>query len=442
MDSVTDAIRSALAAFPQDGSAGLCVALSGGLDSSVLLHALARLRPVSGLRAVYIDHGLHADAARWGEHCAALCAGLGVAFSSCRVTVLPAGEGLEAAARQARYQALLAGLRPGEMLVTAHHRDDQVETLLLNLLRGSGPAGLGGIASDGWRGEVRLLRPLLALPRTALREYAHAAGIHWIEDPANSDPRLDRNFLRLQLLPLLGSRWPAAAGSMARSAQLCAEAAQLLEDLAAGDARRVSRRGRVQVALLAQLPEPHQRNLLRYLCRRETGSTPPQRRLRAGLAQLLQAGADRRPLLAWPGGELRRFRGSLYIQPPLAPVAPLAAELPVRAGAHLDCGGIGRIGLARAGSGGLAPRRVGTLLTVRLRRGGERLRPAGEGHHRELKKLLQERGVVPWMRDRIPLLYADGELVAVAGLWIAHEFVAVAGEPGLRVRWDQHPPIE
>lgn len=442
MDSVTDAIRSALAAVPRDGSAGFCVALSGGLDSSVLLHALAGLRPAAGLRAVYIDHGLHPQAARWGEHCAALCAGLGVAFSSRRVTVLPVGEGIEAAARQARYQALLAGLRPGETLLTAHHRDDQVETLLLNLMRGSGPAGLAGIAGDGWRGEARLLRPLLELPRAALREYAQAAGIDWIEDPANSDPRLDRNFLRLQLLPLLGSRWPAAAGAMARSALLCAEAAQLLEALAAGDARRVSRRGRVQVALLAQLPEPRQRNLLRHLCRRETGSVPPQRRLRAGLAQLLQAGADRRPLLAWPGGELRRYRDSLYIQPPLAVVAPLAGELPLRAGARLDCGGLGRISLVRAASGGLAPRRVGAVLTVRLRRGGERLRPAGEGHHRELKKLLQERGVVPWMRDRIPLLYAGGELVAVAGLWIAHEFVAVAGEPGLRVRWDQHPPIE
>ncbi|QOJ31321.1 MAG: tRNA lysidine(34) synthetase TilS [Gammaproteobacteria bacterium] len=439
MDAVTDAIRAALAALPPGG--GLCVALSGGLDSSVLLHALAGLRPATGLRAVYVDHGLHADAGRWGERCAALCAALDVPFSRCAVKVVPGGEGIEAAAREARYRALLAGLHPGETLLTAHHLDDQAETLLLNLMRGSGPAGLAGITGAGWRGEARLLRPLLALPRAALRDYAHAAGLEWIEDPANTDARLDRNFLRMQVLPLLAGRWPAAASALGRSARLCAEAAQLLDELAAADARRVSRGGRVRIALLAQLTGPRQRNLLRHLCRRETGSTPPQRRLNAGLAQLLEAGSDRQPLLAWSGGELRRYRGSLYIQPPL-PAAMPAGELPVRAGASLDCGGAGRISLVRARSGGLAARRLGTVLTVRQRRGGERLRPAGEGHRRELKKLLQERGVVPWMRDRIPLLYAGEELVAVAGLWIAHEFVAAAGERGLRVRWDRHPGID
>jgi tRNA(Ile)-lysidine synthase len=409
----------------------------------VLLHALARLPRACGLRAVHVDHGLHPGSAAWARHAADLCARLGVPFASRAVNVTTAGEGLEAAAREARYAALLAELRPGEVLVTAHHRDDQAETLLLNLMRGSGPAGLAGMPLLGRAGTAALARPLLGVSRAAIRDYARSHGLAWIEDPTNADPRLDRNFLRLQVLPLLAGRWPAAVPALARSAALSGEAAALLGDLAALDERRVTRRGRILVAELARLDEPRQRNLLRHLCRRLTGSVPPERRLRAGLAQLLGAGADRRPLVAWDGGEIRRFRGALYVQPPLGAPPPLPAALPGRAGASLDLGpDNGRLRLVRAAAGGIAARRLDGPLEVRYRRGGERLRPAGEAHRRELKKLLQERAVVPWMRDRIPLLYAGATLVAVAGLWTAQEFIAGAGEPGWRVRWDRHPPLE
>ncbi|MBW7931675.1 MAG: tRNA lysidine(34) synthetase TilS [Gammaproteobacteria bacterium] len=438
---VIGAIHEALAAVPQAADARLCVAFSGGLDSSVMLHALAGMVPGERLRAVHVHHGLHADASDWERHCAQLCATLGVPYACCHVQVAAAGEGLEAAAREARYAALFAGLAHDELLLTAHHRDDQAETLLLNLMRGSGPAGLAGIAAAGSGQHPRLLRPLLALPRGELLGYALAAGLEWIEDPANADPRFDRNFLRHQLLPLLASRWPASGGALARSAGLCAEAAALLDELADADARRVVRAGRVVLEPFTRLTEPRQRNLLRRLARLRTASAPPERRLRAGLAQLLEAGPDRQPLLAWEGGEIRRFRGHLYVQKPLsAPVAG-AASLAVRAGASLDSEGPGgRISLYRSRSGGLDPGRLGAVLTLRYRQGGECLRPAGGSGHRALKKLLQEAGIVPWMRAHIPLLYAGERLVAVADLWIAHEAAAAPGAAGLRLRWDRHPP--
>lgn len=436
MGTVAEAIRTALAAVPQAPDAGLCVGLSGGLDSTVLLHALAGQCTASGLRAIYVDHSLHPDAPEWGRRCARFCAALGVPYTGLRVDVVPDGEGIEAAARRARYAALLLALRPGERLATAHHRDDQAETLLLQLMRGAGPAGLAGIASADRRAQAQLLRPFLDLPRAVLLDYAQRQGLDWIEDPANMDPRFDRNFLRHQLLPLFESRWPASKGALARSAALCGEAADLLDELAAADARRVSRGGQVIVARFVALGEPRQRNLLRYVCRRETGTTPPERRLRAGLAQLLTAGGDRQPLLAWDGGEIRRYQGRLYIQPPLDSALPVTGELPVKAGGSFDCGSAGRIRLVRARSGGLAPARLGPTLTIRYRQGGERLRPAGEAHQRELKKLLQETAVAPWLRERIPLLYSGDSLAAVGDLWIAHGFAAAAGEAGLRVRWE------
>lgn len=434
-------IRRVLAEALKTRDVRLCVALSGGLDSSVLLHALAGMGLRGALRAVYINHGLQPRAEAWGEHCAALCANLGVPFSAQSVTVVVEGEGIEAAARRARYDALFAGLETDEALVTAHHLDDQAETILLNLMRGSGPAGLAGMAAVGQRGERFLLRPLLAVPQEKIRAYAVATRLSWIEDPSNEEFRFDRNFLRHQLLPLLAGRWPSAIAAMARSASLCAESAGLLEELARLDAASASIRGRVSVEHLARLGEGRQRNLLRHLARRETGTTPPWRCLREGLPQLLGAGIDRQPLVAWEGGEIRRFRGLLHVQKPIAEAVLIEDRLPARAGASLDCGGAaGRIRLEMDATGGLDPQKLGADLRLRFRAGGESLRPVGSASSRPLKKLFQEAGVLPWMRSHVPLLYAGERLVSVADLWLAAEAAAKEGQPGLRVYWEQHPP--
>jgi tRNA(Ile)-lysidine synthase len=442
---VIDAVRSALEALQSQFEGGLCVGLSGGLDSSVLLHALVSAG-VGTVRAVYVNHQLNPRAADWGRHCERLCATLGVPLLVRVVAVEAAsGEGLEAAARRARYRALAGSLRPGELLLTAHHQGDQAETVLIHLLRGSGVAGLRGIPRVSVVEDCRVLRPLLGLSRAELLVYARAAGLEWIEDPANDDRRMDRNFLRHEILPLLAGRWPDAGATIARSARHCAEAAELTDALAVLDLGRVRRKGRLSVPGLKALGEARQRNAIRVLCRQATGSVPPEARLREGLAQLLNAASDRNPLLKWRGGELRRYRSALYLLPSgadaSAPSQPLS--LPVRPGATLDLSpGLGRLRLVRARGQGIAPARLGPALAVRFRAGGEQLRPDGSAHTRDLKKLLQERGVVPWMRERIPLLYADDTLVAVAGFWVAAGFAAAGTEAGLRVRWDGHPALD
>lgn len=443
-DDVVTAVREAVGADIEAPAARFCVAVSGGLDSSVLLHVLASLVP-GRLRAVYVNHQLHPDAARWGEDCAALCRNAGVPFVSLEVMVSAGGEGPEAAARHARYRALGRELAPGELLLTAHHRDDQAETVIMNLCRGSGAAGLAGIPRRAPFAAGELCRPLLDLPRSALLGYALRAGLRWVDDPANTDPRMDRNFVRHRVIPALESRWPGARGAIGRSARLTAEAAGLLDELAAHDARRVQRRGRVLMCALQDLSEPRQRNVLRHLCRRQLGAPPPEARLREGLAQMHRAPADRLPLVSWSRGEIRRYQGALYLMAPLAAWRPPAAavQVPVRAGAEADLGGAaGRITLLRSHGRGLALARLGPSLHVRFRAGGERLRLVAGGPSRDLKKLFQERHVVPWMRPRIPLLYCGDALVAVAGLWVAVEFAAGGDEPGVRVRWDRHLPIE
>ncbi|KLD74514.1 tRNA(Ile)-lysidine synthetase, partial [Xanthomonas hyacinthi DSM 19077] len=219
--------------MPDPAPAAVLVGLSGGLDSSVLLHALAQQPQYrrAGLRALHVHHGLHADADAWADHCAAFCAALAIPLQVRRVQVpRDGGHGLEAAARQARRTAFAQALAAGEWLALAQHRDDQAETFLLRALRASGADGLAAMQPLRDFAHGMLWRPLLALPRSDLHAYAQRHALRWIEDPSNADPGFDRNFLRLQLLPLLRQRWPHADAALARSAQLCGEAGALLDD--------------------------------------------------------------------------------------------------------------------------------------------------------------------------------------------------------------------
>jgi len=435
-------LERALAAAPR--ATEICVALSGGLDSSVLLHALAGLRRsdrLRGLRAVHVDHGLQSESGDWGRHCRAFCSRLGV-----RLDCLPAGPidpgrgGLEAAAREARYRCLRQQLRRGEWLATAHHQDDQAETLLLRLLRGSGPAGLSAIAPLADFGPGCLWRPLLDLPREVLREYADAEGLEWCEDPSNRDTTFERNYLRAVIMPLLRERWPATSAGFARSAGLCRESLALLDDLAAMDLVAAERNGRLAVDGLASLSSARARNLLRYFLRHHGFQPPGAQALDEGLRQLSSARADAEPRLAFPGGELRRYRRHIY----LVPDAQGQRDDEVVAWdprACLELSDGGRLYLREDASGGLDAAVLDRPLTVRFRRGGERLRRPGHRHHQSLKKLLQAAGVPPWMRSRIPLLYAGDELLAVGELWISADASAAPGTPGLRPCWRDHPQL-
>ncbi len=431
----------------------VCVAFSGGRDSSVLLHALARLRASRRfeLRAVHVNHNLQASARQWELHVAEVATRLQVPYSIARVIVRnDGGEGLEAAARTARYDALRHQLRPGDRLLTAHHAGDQLETVLLHLFRGSGVTGLAGIPRDSPFGPGRLCRPLLDVPSEALQAYATAIlepeGISWLADPMNADPAYDRGYLRHEVAPILRRRFPAVARAAGRSASLAAEATELLDSLARSDAELAMSGDRLVLSWLRAQSPARQRNLVRYLARERGWAVPPERRLREGMAQLLGAAAGKQPVLRWGGHEIRRFRQHVYLLDAGAPgdVAD-AAPLDWCNGETLELGGQrGTLSLGRGRSAGvgLAPEIVADGLKVMFRSGGERVRANGDRHHRTLKYLFQAHGIVPWMRCHVPLIFAGDKLAAVADLWMADWAAAGPSVRGFEVDWSLHAPIQ
>lgn len=435
---VTEQLRRTLLAAPS--SHGYVVAFSGGLDSQVLLHALAGLRAeLSGpLSAIHVHHGLSPNADQWATLCADVCTQLDV---PCRIIHVTArarpGESPEAAARAARYAAFEQVLALGQFLLTAHHQDDQAETLLLMLLRGAGPAGLAGMPLSRPLGQGSLLRPMLSLSRAQLSHYAKAHNLQWVDDESNLDTSYDRNFLRHEVLPLLRQRWPAAAATLTRAAVHQAEANTLLTELAAVDMKSLagSRADTLSVSGLLGLRPERRRNALRHWLRQQALPLPDTAHLLRIEHEVLSARADAVPLVQWPGAEARRYRDDLYAMPPLAPVPAMVLGWDLQAPLSLPHG-LGRLEAVRVvGQGISAAHCSGKTLTVTVRQGGERCQPAGRAHTHELRKLMQEAGMPPWERLRTPLLLVDGQLAEVVGQWVCAPFQAAPGEPGVLVHW-------
>jgi tRNA(Ile)-lysidine synthase len=391
------------------------IALSGGLDSTVLLHLLACLQQhedLPALSAIHIHHGLQAVADTWPAHCQSLCDGLGVPLHIERVRV-DGGASLERAAREARYAALARRLGEGELLLTGQHRDDQAETLLFRLLRGAGVRGLAGMPASRRLGAGWLARPLLGVSRAELEAYARRHGLSWVEDPSNADTGLARNFLRREVLPTLARYWPQTGANLARTAAHMREAEQLLGELAELDL--AAARGEhpftwlglpsLQLESLLKLSEARQRNLLRHWLAPLTRM--PDSEHWAGWSDLRDAAVDATPRWCLGGGELRRADGRLWwlsgdwLQQPPEPVAWGDPRQP------LGLPGNGQVSLQGAAPHG--------PLRLCYRQGGEVMALAGRGH-RDLKRLLNERGVPAFVRGRLPLLYRGDELLAVANL--------------------------
>lgn len=421
----------------------VCVALSGGRDSVALLQALAdrRAQLPLALSALHVHHGLSANADAWADFCADLCRRLGVPLQVARVTVAgTAGEGLEAAARRARYAAFAAGAgAAADWLALAHHRDDQAETLLLNLLRGAGVDGLAAMPEErllapGAR--LRLVRPLLAVARQEIDDWLAGRGLTWVDDESNADSRLRRNFLRNDVLPRLAGVFPQPAAALARSAALLAESAALADELAAADAALVADGGTLRLSGFNALPPARRANLLRRQLRAHGGRMPDARYLAEILRQLAAPGAT--PRLPVDGGELRVYRGQLHLHS--APPLPAPASLLWQGEPSLPwAGGVLRF---EVGLGiGLARRRLQAApVSIRPRRGGERLQPHPQRPRRPLKKWLQEGGIPLWQRECLPLVYCGDELVWAAGIGVAAGFAAVPDEAGVLPIWEPAAP--
>jgi tRNA(Ile)-lysidine synthase len=422
-----------------------CVALSSGLDSTVALHALSRVLPEVGeipLRALHVHHGLYPDAENWTEAACDQARALSCPIEILRVSVdRPGGQSLEDCARRARYQALAAAMLPGEVLVTGHHQDDQLETVILQLMRGAGVAGLAAMPELTALGPGSHFRPLLGFSRSELQGWATAQGLSWVEEPSNLDLSFDRNYLRHEVLPALRHRWPTAARAASRSARYCGEAQALLARQASLDIRDCAQGSELKVECLLAMDSARMGNVLRHWVSGLGLGTPPSHILQLVRSQVLEARQQALPRLAWKGGEFRRYRGMLFALSgvPEAPdtVIGWSGEGP------LDLpGGLGRLTLVPGDGPGLDPRMLESgSREIRFRRGGERLRLEGRQGHHGLRELFQERGVLPWVRGQIPLLYVNGKLAAVGNLWVAREFAAGAGSGALSVHWDGAPRL-
>ncbi len=438
----------------------LLVGLSGGVDSVVLLDSLQRVARKQRLRlsALHVNHQLSPHARRWEAFCRRLCRARGIPFQSVKVRVRR-GDSVEAAARAARYAVFAR--QDCDYVVLAHHRDDQVETLLLQLLRGAGVKGMaampllrdegGGRRAEGKGGKsgkrdsssliphpssLRILRPLLDVTRAEILEYAKKRKLTWVEDESNADIYYQRNYLRHEVLPVIARRFPAYRVTLARAAGHLAEAARVLDEIAAADGAGMLEGGTLAVDALRRLPSARARNLLRcFLAGHGLGMAAADR-LQEALRQALSAKQDARVLVDLGDFELHRFRGRLHLVSRLQPVRKEYTRRwrGERTFALPELGGVLAMTPSR-GQGVSLERLRGETVTIRVRRGGERLQPDCRRPRRSLKNLLQEARIPPWERERLPLIFCGEQLIWAPGVGVDCRFQAPGAEPAVRPVW-------
>ncbi len=441
-------LRAVLEEHLPSGATGLAVGVSGGADSACLLAAIAQLGtpcPIRGLnvRAVHIDHGLQPAAA---------------ALRDGRRGALPAdahparrhfrrGRARAAVRRSRRRRARRAiarsrsRSRPGECLLTAHHAQDQAETLLLQLLRGAGLKGLSSMPlcrplGPGWH-----LRPLLNVAQRDVRTFGRAQGIAAVEDPMNRDLRFDRAYLRAQVWPLLEKRWPGAGTALSRTAHHVAEAQELLDASAAPTVQRLRDGDALAVSGLRALTNLERINAVRHWLFAAEVTPPPAARLTEALRQVFAADADHLPAIVWGEHALRRYQDRLFLTPAQLPAVGEPLEWKIAPGSILNLGpGLGRLRWISQ-IGGLDAGRLPPALSVRQRRGGEVLKPSRRAKTQTVQHLCQSHGVLPWMRGALPMLFAGEALIAVGDLWQDARWCVAPGEPGVGCAWDDAPGL-
>jgi tRNA(Ile)-lysidine synthase len=437
------ALHTVLEAHTPLAATGLVVAISGGADSACLLTALTQLAtPFRKLpvRAVHVDHGLQPAAADFRRACEELCRRSSIPLHVVAVVVDPAnGVSIEAAAREARYRGIARQLEAGECLLTAHHAEDQAETVLLQLLRGAGVKGLSAMPMcrewcGGWH-----LRPLLDVAQRELRKFGEEAGVIAVQDPMNLDIRFDRAYLRERLWPLIEARWPGAAIALSRTARHFADAQELLDQSAALAVQKLRDGATLSVTGLRALGAAEQRNALRYWIAGHAVVPPSTARLHEALRQIIAADADHLPAVIWGQHALRRYRDRLFLTRANPPCLGEPRQWTIASGAALDLGGeLGTLQWSPQ-AGGLDAARLPPTLSVRQRRGGETLKLHPRARTHSVQHLCQSSGVVPWMRDALPLVYAGNSLIAVGDLWQDARWCVAAGAPGFGCVWKGAP---
>lgn len=366
------------------------IGYSGGMDSHVLLALCASAQKALSLniKVIHVHHGLSEHADAWSQHCRDICKTLGLEYHEQKIQLnIDAGESLEEQARIKRYQALAGYLASGDYLLTAHHQDDQAETVLIQLLRGAGPKGLAAMPSikpfvNGFHA-----RPLLAFPRSELHEFARANNLQWIEDESNQNTQLSRNYIRHDIMPLLKKQWPGALSAITRSADHCAETQSIVDEYAQALLATVtgSKPQLLSVSKLLTLDNSKKRLVLRGWISKSGYSIPNTKKLNTILDSVLVAGRDRVPCVKWKGVELRRYRDDLYLLRP-SPNANQSGSVTKIPGA-----------------------------TVKFRSSIDK-------SHR-LKNLYQKYGVPPWERASVPIMMIGDEVVSIVGYYVNEKFL-------------------
>jgi tRNA(Ile)-lysidine synthase len=437
MAIVADRLSTYLSAYRE---AHHCyVAYSGGLDSHVLLHSVTALLGAQNVTAIHVNHQLSDYAASWQQHCEKQCEQIGVALQSFDVSVEIGGKSPEQAAREARYRVFESVLEVNDLLLMAHHADDQVETVLYRLLRGSGVKGLAGMPVKRPLGKGELLRPLLSLTRGDLEAYASQHSLSSITDESNFSIDFDRNFLRHKVIPAIATRWPDYTQRVAHSAELCRESSTLLENVARGDFERLDpRRERCgwSIAMPELLDSTPQRRaeIVRYWTGLMGLSVPGHRVIETIERELLRARQDAMPLVVWGDTQLRRYRERLYLMAKNSlpeSVEIKAQQWSLKEPLNLAAGKL--TAETVVGQGLRVTENI--VIDICYRRGGERCKPAGRSGSNTLKKLLQNVALEPWLRDFVPLIYIDGNLAAVADLWVCEGYHAAPSEQGWLLQW-------
>ena len=399
------------------------------MDSTVLAHALVRARRRLGsLRLAHVDHGLQPASSDWSRQCARQARAWGVPLVNLKASIVKRlGESPEAAAREARYALLARELEAGEVLVTAQHREDQVETLLLQLVRGAGVTGLASMPRFAPFASGHIARPLLDCPRTVLVDYAKRFRVAWIEDPTNQQQQFGRNYLRHRVLPLLRERWAGVDVAIARTARHMAEAGELLEESARRDLHAVSDGDGVNVAALRRLPPARRRNALRVFIARAGIELPSAAQMAEMAGPLLSSRADAQPEVRWPGAALCRRAGRLELQVKSEHAANRQPKNTFQSWDWVQQrelilnDGTGRLEIVDDPAGAIDLARLPSVLELRPREGGESLRPGPRARTQSLKKLMQGARLSIEQRAGLPLLFSRGpagRLIAAGDRWI------------------------
>ena len=420
----------------QKKTVGVTVGLSGGVDSMVLLNVLFQLKTKLNLKlnAIHIHHGLSKNADHWCEVCLDECKKLGIDFSQKNINIDNSeGIGIEAAARKARYQMLHQ--LSDEFLATAHHQNDQAETLMLQLLRGSGLKGLASMPL--FDKERRLWRPFLKISRDAIEEYAKNNNVRFVEDESNQNTEFDRNFLRLEIFPRLIKRFPQTIKSLGRSADLVAEGLNLNKAIANEDAKNYFSEDfiKLNTKIFRTFPRDRVVNLIRWWLEKNQQKMPSQKIMDQIYNQIISAKKDAQINIHISSKmSVRAYKDFLWLVK--IKKEKNSFDLIWKGEEVFELPGSGKLLFKPCLGKGISLDKVGSsVLRIQNRKGGERFKPERNQPTRTLKYLLQKINMPPWERELLPVIYSEDMLVAVPNFGVHHEFVVDEDKIGLTIEW-------